>query len=528
MKKIAFSSERIFLILLGLTFFIGTWHAFPMLNVVGDEMYYVGGVLRAIENHTMFPLANDVPYGTLTYLLHYIQVVFLLLLLLPFFGFNPSNLKLFLIQSPEVIYLSLRLMNAGLSLVILFFMYRLIRREQEDTRVRLFLVLLSFTTIVTAVILHTGKMWVLSTLLVLVSFHYLHESIKYRNALGEKMLRRNIFLSILFSFLALSNFPFNLYALLNLPVLVAFFRKDKLVLKRIFLYMLVGVFVYALVTLFNFEGIKNQIISIFTLFHPLSENFVQDLQFSESLALYSLKSIILFPLLFLTLIMVCRNGIKNRLLFVVSGLYTVVYFALLVLVANWGSDVHSYLRYLFPLGFFLTLLISSFNITFNKAFYAVAAVSMVFYIATLYYLSVPTTYNLAYAWVENNLSSKEVLIDNRVAELQLRKNKASSFLTGDIFCATKCKYIIDSGINEDFKPLVIDLTSKISDRSRHLGEAYYIMETPSEDEQSELIVSFVNKSSRYVSVDYNLGSYFSNDFLLTRRLGKDIYIYTKK
>ena len=64
---------------LTLSFFIGIWHAFPMLNVVADEMYFVGGVLRAMENLTIFPAPGDVPYGTLTYVLNYALVALFVL-----------------------------------------------------------------------------------------------------------------------------------------------------------------------------------------------------------------------------------------------------------------------------------------------------------------------------------------------------------------------------------------------------------------------------------------------------------------
>ena len=73
-NKFFLNKQNIPLILLSVSFFIGIWHALPMLDVVGDEMYYVGGVLRAMENFTLIPAFGEVPYGTITYLLNYVLI----------------------------------------------------------------------------------------------------------------------------------------------------------------------------------------------------------------------------------------------------------------------------------------------------------------------------------------------------------------------------------------------------------------------------------------------------------------------
>ena len=64
---------------------------------------------------------------------------------------------------------------------------------------------------------------------------------------------------------------------------------------------------------------------------------------------------------------------------------------------------------MFPLGFFLVLVVASFNIQFKKSFYVIAAISLLYYILTLYYLSIQTTYNQAYNWVNENLADKKVM-----------------------------------------------------------------------------------------------------------------------
>ncbi len=519
--------ERVCIFLMGLSFFIGTWHAFPMLNVINDEMYYVGGVLRALENHTIVPMENDVPYGTLTYLANYFFSIISISALLPFFGLSLGELKIFLVQSPSIMYLSLRLLSSLFSLALLYFVNKILQKEFEDYKTRVFLLILLFTNIITTVILHTGKMWVLSTLLVIVSFYYLYKSLNHDYGKDEKILNENIFYSIFFSFLALSNFPLNFYSLISIPILGFYFRTDRKLLKKIFAYTILGIFVYVCITLFNFESIRNQIISIFSEYHPIIGDTPTELNFFSSFYAYFIKLLSLFPLLILTLLFSIYDGIRNKKLFTISSVYFWCYFFVIVLVANWTTDFRSSLRYLFPLGFFLLFMISSFNIKFKKIYFALGGLSLFFGLITIYFLSVPTTYNEAYKWINSELSSKKVVILNEVPELQLIKNKDSALYTQDKFCASKCRNIISHDLNSGFSPIVIDLTSKDDARSKTVGDFYYIKETISNDTSLELVKSFSNPSEFYHSVDYNLGNYFDLDYIRIRNLGKDIYIYKK-
>src|SRR3989344_3493488 len=121
--------EKLVLIFLALSFFVGIWHAFPMLNVVADEMYFVGGVLRAMEHKTILPVAADVPYATLTYFLNYILIALYLLALLPFFKFNLAELKFTLVQAPEIVYWLPRLLSVLLALVFLSLFYQWFKKE---------------------------------------------------------------------------------------------------------------------------------------------------------------------------------------------------------------------------------------------------------------------------------------------------------------------------------------------------------------------------------------------------------------
>ncbi len=520
MKKVNFSVENITLFLIGLSFFIGIWHAFPMLNVVNDEMYYVGGVFRALEHHTIIPLANDVPYGTITYLCNYVFILITLPIYFLFSGFSVLGLKLFLIQKPEFAYLTLRFMSSILSVVLLYFVNKLLKREIEEVKTRLLLLVLLFTNIITGTILHTGKMWVMSVLLVVISFYYLNESI---NQISEENKAKNIFLTILFAFLALCNLPLNFYSLVNIPILLFVYRNDKKTIFKIIKYVFVGLVVYILLTLFNFEGIKNQILSIFTEYHPLNIENTSNLSFLGSLFVYVEKTIALFLPTVLVLLFAIKNKIRNKKLFYISMIYFVVYISIIAFVANWTSDLRSSLRYLFPIGFFLIFILSSMNLKFNKLGGLIGAFSVLNYIFLLYFLSVPTTYNQAYKWVNNNLSTRDAVIFNNVTELQLVKNKQSSLLTQDSFCSSKCKYIISLDLNKEFKPLVIDSISHPYEKI--VKNAYYIYDHATTSKDYLFVTSFTNNSEYYHSVDYNIGNYFDLSFYNIGRLGRNIYIY---
>jgi hypothetical protein len=504
---------------------VGIWHALPLRDLILDEMYFTGGVLRAIEHHSLFPLATDVPYGTLTYFLNYLLIGFFLLVLLPFFHFDPLQLKLFVLNSSNFIYLSPRLINSMLAVIYLFLIYKILKKEIDDFRVRLFLIVLLFTNIITSLILHTGKMWVLSVLLVLISFYYLYKTINL-NESENKELKKDIFLSVLFSFLAFSNFPLNIFSLINIPILAIFFRKRGLV-GYTFKCALAGVFICALVVLSNFGGIKDQVLGIFPTSHLLIEVATRN-SITDSLFLNIEKLFLLFPLMILTIILVVRDKIKNRKLFAVSLLYFLAYFLLISVVAYWSVNFTSALRYLFPLGFFLIFIIGSFNVHFSRAFYLIGFVSLIYFLLTLYYLSVPTTHNQAYNWVLANLNNQNMAIINNVTQLQIPKNKTSYLLEKEKFCASRCRNVITYNLNDNIKPLVIDQFTR-DDVSYKAGNVYYIEESVHPSDNMKLIKTFKNDidDKFFYLVDWNIGSYFDLNYFKIKNLGKNIYVYKK-
>ncbi len=517
--------ERAVLIILGLSFFIGLWHALPLTNIVADENYFVGSVLRAMENRALIPQANDVPYGTITYLLNYFLIALALGALLPFAGFRLDGLKLMLIENPELIYWIPRFLSAISGLAFLFLINRFLKNEVADLKVRIFLLILIFTNIITAVVMHTGKVWVLSTLLVMISFYFLY--------------KKKVALTVIFSFLALANFPLNAFSLINIPILLVLFRKDRASIYKIFKYAALGLALFLLITLLNFESVKNQVLSVYNTYLFSAEAVKHNADILNAFWLNLKKFAALFPLLILAAIFAVKNKIKNRYLFGISLLYLLAYFLLVVFLTRWVVDFQLSLRYLFPLGFFIIFFIASFDLKFHKFFYVLSAISIIYFGFTLYYLSSPTNYNLAYDWVVENLNREEVVIINRgldgeiyrgVDELRLPLNRRSALLIDESYCGSQCENVIENDLNNRFKPLVIDPRSKITSTYQlPAGSAiYYLEEVPQNKLGLIVIKKFGNEfanSRWHYSVDYNLGNYFDWRYFLIGNLGKNVYVY---
>ncbi len=526
MKRLRLTPDKTFFLLFGLTFFIGIWHALPILNVISDEMYFVGGVLRAMEHHTIIPAVDDVPYGTITYLLNYAATIFWLIVLLPFFSFKLSALKFYLLVSPTTMYLSTRIVSAIIGLFYLYVILKLLKKEDFDRKNKYLLTILLFSNIITTVIMHTGKMWVLSVFLEVVSFYFLYLSV----ATGERHKQdRHTLLTIIFSFLALSNLPLNAFTLINIPILWFYRRSEQGIIKKLLKYTVIGALIALPIIALNYHGIKDQIISVFTGYNPIlvKNPTLPKMTFWVSLSTYTKKLLALFPLPILAILLSIKNGVRNRKLLSISLIYFFVYFSAIVMVARWPVEFGSFLRYLVSLNFFLFFILISLHPLSKKFLYPIVGISCVYFALTLYYLSISTTYNHALNWVNINLSEKNITIIDNIRDFRLTKNKASSLLSQDIYCGTKCKATIDSDLNKNFLPLVLDDQSVNSATSsmKNFKGVYLIEERQTTKPDYILIAQFTNPTKDYHSVDYNMGNYFDLDYFKIRSLGKNIYIY---
>ncbi|MBI3291177.1 glycosyltransferase [Candidatus Falkowbacteria bacterium] len=529
LKNFEFNLENAVFVFLVVSFFIGIWHAFPLLKVIGDEMYFVGGVLRAMENLTIMPAPDDVPYGTVTYYLNYFLIAVVLAIFLPFFGFSVSGLKEFLVQSPELLYFVPRLLSVSLSIGLLILFGKIFKKEFGDYRVRIFLMLLLFTNMITVLFLHTGKMWVSSVFFVLLSFYYLYRSLIYKDDFTQKALvSRGIFLSVLFSFLALVNFPMNAFSLVNIPVILWVFKGRRDILKKTFNYIAVSSAVFILIALSNFEGIKNQLISIFVDYDPVVGNItdqVPGLGLFGALLINIKKLIVFFPLFLLTLLLVVRDKIKNIYLFWLGVLYFFGYWLALVAVGTWSNDIYEYIRRLLPIGFLLTLIIAGFNIKFKKVFYIFILISLVYFGLTLYYLALPTTYNLGSDWIIKNLNKEKITLINEVRDLDLPKNKESYLIVQPYYCSSKCENVISGDLNQGFKPLIVDKYTKEDYQISAEREIYYISLEQKDGANFELWREINNGVEHTYSLDGRMANYFDWEFFKIKNFGPDIYIY---
>lgn len=516
--------EMIVLILLCSTFFIGTWHGLPLKDTISDELYFVGGVLRAMDHHTILPQGVDVPYGTLTYLLNYFLVSIFVLVLLFLFKFDLLKVKIYIFNSPSLLYMAPRIVSAFLAIGCVILVYKIIKKEISDVRTRIFLSILAFTNIITVVILHTGKIWALNTFLLLLSFFYLLKVVS-SEAKSGKAVKRNIFLSIIASFSALSNFILTPFVLINIPILLVYFRKQKEIIFKIIKYSLVGVLLALFIGLLNYQGIKDEVYNAFRIHNESLA--IEGATYSGSFFRSATKFLMLFPLAILTLLLVVRSKIGNKKLFFFSLIYLIVYFIYISLVTPW-SGVQNGLRYLFPAGFFMVFLIASFNIHFTRVFYLIGSVSLLYFLLTLYLFSVPTTYNQAHRWLSDNLNSSSVVIVNNVPQLLLPKNKDSYLLEYPQSCYTRCQFVIKYNLNEDIRPLIIDQFSRAG-TIPGTGNIYYVEETQQSAAGLKLVKIFGNNvnDDSYFSVDYNAGNYFDLDFFKIRNFGKSLYLYEK-
>jgi len=453
------------LTLFSITFFIGIWQGFPILDIIGDEMYFVGGVLRAMSAGTIFPLLGDVQYGMITYYLNY-------LLMIPFLGVMYSitdNARQFLTENPHYAYLVLRVLSAIAGLGFLRIFYLFIKKEIKDNKMKVFLIVMMFSNMLFTMILHTGKVWVISTLLAYASFYYLYKAITR----GKNI---DAFISILLAFLALANFQMMGVFLINIPILLYYFRGKTIK------YSIISFVIFAAVVLSNFQNVISFTNVTFTHYMVIEQYTV-----IGSLALNFKKIFMFYPLF---LILLPFGKIRNKKLFWLSVAYSLTYFIGISLIGRWSTTDYSYTRFLFPLAPFIMMIVVSLDIKFRKVFYLIGAVSMVYFLFTIYYMSVPTTYNVARNYVIN------------VPNLQLPKNKKSYLNIQSKFCSSKCREIIENDLNKDFLPLIID---------------EYSINKVEGDYQIDVI------GSGYM-VDNRMANYFDLKFFTAKRFGEEITI----
>lgn len=525
-----------FMALLVLGSIIGIWFALPMLNVVNDEMYFVGGVLRAMQHHTLIPLLYDVPYGTLTFYLNYLfQIPFLLILLVVNAG-HLSGVFTELILHPEYGYLVARLVSAGIAIGFAFWFERFLRDECVPTLQRAAVLSVPFMTILPAAVFHTGKMWVLSSVLVMMSLCLLYRSIRRYQAGDAGASHTDARLSILLSAAAFANFPLTGLFLVTVPIFLIAFRKDRAAVRNVLVSAGWGGALVGVVAALNFRNIIFQITDVFTHYHPIGAAVAQaggtHISTLSSLVLHTQEVLFLFPLVLLVIMYaLLRNAISNRLLFFISAGYALLYFCVVVVLVTWASDTAGYLRYLFPLAFFFSGMVAALDYKkLRPIFLFFCIVQVVVYGYVLYLLSVPTTFNVAATYVAQTYQAEErTLIYNNLGDLDLPRNTRSAFLIQEKFCASKCQYFRTASTTGTFLPAVAGEQSDWSrvrpkDFSSFVWVDDHLLSNSCAGTPATIFASGAT-DEQFVSIEHNLGNYFAPRFWHLSRLGKNMYLY---
>ncbi len=514
--------------------FIGIWHALPMLNVILDEQYFVGGVLRAIEMKSVLPPVGGVPYGTVTFYLNYVLQIPFLAILLAWKGFNIVSLETYLILHPEIAYLVPRLLSAMIATIVALVYDRFLRSEGLPLPQRFAVLSVMFMTVIASVTFHTGKVWVLSSVLAGTSALCTYLALKAHIRGAQEPVYGPIFWSIVSAFVALANFPLAGVFLVNIPILLYIFRNDTVRFRAVTRAILTGVFVFTVVLATNVRNIYSLVIHIFTDFNPILSGgtSAQALTpFSESFFFHFEQTLVAFPFVIAVIVIaVLTRAIQNKLLFWVSFGYAGLYFLTISLVATWFDDLGGELHYLFPLAFFSSGMIAA--IAYKKMrliVWGFCVLQTLVFFYTLYLLSVPTTFNQVDAFVEQNFRTEHVLIINTVVELSLPLNKETALLQSDEHCGSKCLYWRSATLESDFIPVVVTSQSQI-DKVNAASYSRVLLITdqrPVTSCVSEPLKTFQSGASdeRYVSVEYNLGHYFVPDFWHLSRLGKNLTLY---
>lgn len=515
--------------LLGASFFVGVWYAFGMVNTITDTWAFGGGVLRALEAHTVLP-GSDVAYGTVSFYQNYIGMIVALLVALPFFGFDLEALKTALVLNPSYSLIVPRIMSALTAAVLLVFVYRFLKIHVESMWWRLALLVLVFGNVLAALLTRSGKMWILSIGLGVISFIYLYRALVAEKQTGKP--GRLSAISIGTAFLAVANFSFAGLFLINIPILFFAFPKTKEAFVRLCVFALGGFGIFLVFFALNAENTLKQLSEfVVPFFDPAAREMsgiYGRLSFGESLAVNVRHAVEAFPLLILAAVFVWQRGLRDPLLRNLALSYLVLYLVAVAVVFRTDHGLALNVRHIFPVGFFLLFLIAAYRPPTRRVAAAFGVAGACLYLYTAYLLSVPATYNEAADFIAERYGASSIRIHEDIFELTLPMNKASYALFGDSRCGSTCRHMRDAQRDIPFVPIV---TTGESDPAR-------IAELPRPDlfivERAipgcAPIASFVNAvpDDKVFDIDINLGRMLMPEFYRLKRLGKNLYLYDGK
>lgn len=519
------TTEEGLIALFGASFFLGVWYALPMVNTVTDVWAFGGGVLRAMEQHSFLP-GEGVAYGTLSFYQNYVAMTVALVAALPFFGFNVALLKTALVLNPAYTLLVPRVVSALTAVLFLGIVYRFLKREVESTWWRAALLILTFGNTLAAMLVRTGKMWILSTTLGVVSFIYLYRAVTEEVPRGE--LGRHAVVSVLSAFLAAANFAFAAIFLINVPILWFFVPKTRAIVVRLTTIVAGGVSLFTIVFLVNAKNVIGQMSAFVLQFFGSSVGTVHNiaaLSVGEAFMVKAQHLVEAFPLLLIALVVVLGAGLRNRLLAGLSLLYIVMYMLAVSVVFRVDDAIALNVRHIFPVGFFLAFLLAAYRPPPRAVAQALLAVGLIGYAYTVLLFSVPTTYNQALNYVTEQYGATDIRIDESVFELTLPMNKKSYQLHGTSSCGSACAHTLKLPGDIMFRPVVV--THDADPRLVAAIPPADLFITSSAIEGCVSLARFGNAvpDAAVFDADINLGRMMMPEFYKLRRLGKNLYLY---
>lgn len=515
--------------LFGASFLIGVWYALPMVNTITDVWAFGGGVLRAMEADSLLP-GYGVSYGTVSFYQNYVAMAVALALALPLYGFDIAALKSALVLNPSYSLLVPRIVSALTAALVLAVVYRFLKVHVHSAWWRLALLMLVFGNVLTALLTRSGKMWMLSIGLGVVSFIYLYRALTEEKEAGVP--GKLAATSVVTAFLAAANFSFAGLFLVNIPILFFAFPRTLGSLRRLAYSVAGGT---GLFLLFFALNAKNTVIQLSEFIVPLlnpavgmiSEGFAR-LTFFESLMVNSRQAIEAFPLILLALVFALWGGMRDRLLAYLSLAYLSIYILAVAFIFRTDHGLSLNVRHIFPLGFFLLFFITAYKPPARRVAVAFFAAGLLVYLYALFLLSVPTTYNAAADFIVARYSEASIRVDEHIFELTLPTNKASYALFASSSCGSACTHMRAMERDIAFQPIVITSDSDPILVADLAPPDVIVVEREIADCMPLARFGSGVADDEVFDIDINLGRMLMPSFYHLKRLGKNIYVYDGK
>jgi hypothetical protein len=519
--------EDVMVALFGTSFLIGVWYALPMVNTITDVWAFGGGVLRAMEAHSLLP-GYGVAYGTLSFYQNYLAMAVALGFGSIFSGFDLEVLKTTLVLNPSYSLLVPRITSALTTMVLLGIVYRFLKARVQSASWRLTLLMLAFGNVLTMLLTRSGKMWMLSITLGIISFIFLYRAITEETKTG--LPGRLSGISMLTAFLATANFPFAAVFLINIPILLYVMPRTSQSLRRLAYAVVAGVAAFLVFFALNAENTISQVSGFIIQFFDPAATIApqQGLTPLASFMVNARQAIEAFPLLILALILALRSGMRDRLLAYLSLIYMAAYIIAVSLIFRTDDGLALNIRHIFPLCFFLMFLIAAYKPPARRFAIAFFTLGLCVYVFTLVLLSVPTTYNAASDFIVSRYGDTTIRIDENIFELTLPMNKSSYQLFATSSCGSTCGHVRTLQNDIAFRPIVVTGAS---------DPAMVTALPPPDLLVTEHAIGGCTPAARFgndvpddavFDIDINLGRMLLPSFYTLRELGKNIYIYDTK